>query len=99
MTRDNVNLIKTVVETKKLLVTNEKNVSFVMIDFENDERSNIDSDDSLNRIVNDKRKQLEQTNVAMLSLSSIFIKSTRNAELLSSSIMLKQITYSEMKNR
>ena len=99
ITRDNMNLIKIVVETKKFFITNEENVSFVMIDFENDEWSDIDLNDSLNKVVNDERKRLEQTNVAMSSLNLIFMKLTRNAELLSSSTTLKQIIYSKIKNR
>ena len=36
MTHNDMNSIKIVVETKKFFVTNEKNVLFAMIDFEND---------------------------------------------------------------
>ena len=34
MTRDDMNLIKIVVEAKKFFITNEENVLFAMIDFE-----------------------------------------------------------------
>ena len=37
MTRENINSIKIVVETKKFFITNEENVLFAMIHFENDE--------------------------------------------------------------
>ena len=37
MTRDDINLIEIVVETKKFFIINEKNALFAMIDFENDE--------------------------------------------------------------
>ena len=99
MTRDDMSSTETVVETKKFFITNEKNVLFTMINFENDKWSNINSNDNLNKIVNDKRKRFEKTNVAMSSSSSIFIKLIRNAKLLSNFTTLKQMTYSEIKNR
>ena len=37
MTRNDMNSIKIVVETKKFFVINEKNILFAMIDFENNE--------------------------------------------------------------
>ena len=37
MTRDDMNSIEIVVETKKFFVTNKKNVLFAMINFKNDE--------------------------------------------------------------
>ena len=98
MIRDNINSIKTVIETKKLFIINEENILFAMIDFENDEWLNINSNDNLNKIVNDKRKRFEKTNVAMSSLSLIFIKSIYNAELLSSFTTLKQMIYLKIEN-
>ena len=37
MTRDNMNSIEIVVETKKFFMTNEEYILFAMIDFENNE--------------------------------------------------------------
>ena len=37
MTRENMNLTEIIIETKKSVMTNEENVSFVIIDFENNE--------------------------------------------------------------
>ena len=37
MTRDNMNSIKIVVETKKFFMINKENVLFAMINFKNDE--------------------------------------------------------------
>ena len=99
MTRDDMNSTEIVVETKKLFMTNKKNVLFAMINSEKNKWSNIDLNDSLNKVVNDKHKQFKKTNVAMSSSNSIFIKSIYNAKLLSSFTTLKQMTYSEIKNR
>ena len=99
MTRDDMNSTEIVVETKKFFVTNEENALFAMIDFENDEWLNIDSDDNLNKVVNDKRKRFEKASVAMSSSNSIFMRSIRNAKLLSNFTTLKQMTYSKIENR
>ena len=99
MTRDDMNLTEIVVETKKFFMINEENALSAMINFENDEWLNINLNNNLNKVVNDKRKRLEKTNVAMSLSSSIFIKSIYNAKLLSSFTMLKQIIYSKIENR
>ena len=99
ITHDDINSIKIVVETKKFFIINEKNVLFAMINFENDKWSNIDLNDNLNKIVNDKHKRLEKMNVVMSSSSSIFMKLIYNAKLLSSFTTLKQMTYLKIENR
>ena len=77
----------------------EKNISFFMIDFKDDKWLNIDSNNNLNKIVNDKHKRFEKTNVAMSLLNSTFMKLICNVKLLSSSTTLKQITYLKIENR
>ena len=89
MTRENMNSIKIIVETKKSFMINEENISFAIIDFENNEYLNINLNNSLNKVVNNKRKRFKKANIAMLSLSLIFIKLTCNAELLLNFITLK----------
>ena len=93
-----INSINIVVQTIKLLITYEKNVSFFIIDFENEKWLNIDSNNNLNKIVNDKHKRLEKTIVAILLSNLTFMKLTRNVELLSSFITLKQIIYLKVEN-
>ena len=56
MTRDDINSIKIVVKIKKFFIINKENVLFAIINFENDKWSNIDLNDNLNKIINDKRK-------------------------------------------
>ena len=85
----NTSPIETVVKTKKVFMTDEKNVFFLMIDSDNDEWSDIDSNDNLNKIVNDKRKRFEKANVAISLSSSTFIKLTCKLRLLSSFTTLK----------
>ena len=99
MTCEDMNTIEIIVETKKFFMTDEKTVSFFIIDFENNTWLDIDLNDSLKDIVNNKRKRFEKASVAMSSSSSTFMKSIHNAELLSSSIILRQITYLKVENR
>ena len=99
MTRENMNSIEIVVEMKKLFVINEKKISFVMINFKGNEWSNIDLNNSLNKIVNDKYKWFKKTNITILSLNSTFMKWTNNPKLLSSFTTLKQIIYLKFENR
>ena len=99
MTRDDMNSIEIIVETKKFFVTDEKNALFAMINFKKNEWLNIDLNDNLNKIVNNKRKRFEKTSVVMSSLSLIFIKLIHNAKLLWNFMTLKQMTYSKIENR
>ena len=94
-----MNSTKIVVETKKFFMINKENALFAMINSENNEWLNINLNDSLNKIVNDKRKRFEKINVAISSSSSIFKKLICNAKLLSSFTTLKQMTYLKIENR
>ena len=93
-----MNSTEIIVEVKKFFVINKENALFAMIDFKNDEWSNINSNDNLNKIVNNKRKRFKKTNIAMSSSNLILIKLICNAKLLLSFTTLKQMTYSEIKN-
>ena len=99
MIYENINSIEIVVEKKKLFMTNEKNIFFFMIDSEDDEWLNIDSNNSLNKIVDDECKWFKKTSVAISSSSLTFMKLIYNVKLLSSSTALKQIVYLEIENR
>ena len=60
MTRDDINFIFIIVETRNFFMTNEKNALFAIIDFENNKWLNIELNNNLNKVVNNKRKRLKK---------------------------------------